>query len=78
MTNTRDRGDRRAHDSKAIARQVRIAKTAGIPLDKVHRFSKVHATTCGDSNCAMCGNPRKFFGEKTIQERKFEEGIDDE
>lgn len=23
-------------------------------------------------SCPMCGNPRKFFGEKTIQERKHE------
>jgi len=22
-------------------------------------------------SCAMCGNPRRYFGEKTIQERRF-------
>jgi len=37
-----------------------------------HTFHKVHALNCGDSKCAMCGNPRKFFGEKTMQELKFE------
>ncbi len=37
-----------------------------------HRLHKVHALNCGDPKCAMCGNPRKFFGEKTLQEVKFE------
>ena len=42
-----------------------------------HRFHKVHALNCGDSKCVMCGNPRKFFGEKTMQERRFEcEGME--
>ena len=38
----------------------------------IHRYHKKNALNCGDSNCVMCGNPRKFFGEKTMQERKFE------
>lgn len=37
-----------------------------------HRFHKKHALNCGDSTCIMCMNPRKAWGEKTIQERKFE------
>lgn len=37
-----------------------------------HYFHKKHALNCGDSHCVMCGNPRKFFGEKTFQERRFE------
>ena len=44
-----------------------------------HRFHKKNALNCGDSNCVMCGNPRKFFNEKTISERRFEAiAIDDE
>ena len=37
-----------------------------------HRFHKKNALNCGDSKCMMCGNPRKFWGEKTIQEVRFE------
>jgi ribosomal protein L44E len=37
-----------------------------------HKFHKKNALTCGNSNCYMCGNPRKFFNEKTIQEKRFE------
>lgn len=37
----------------------------------MHRYHKTSGTTCGDSNCFMCGNPRKFFKERTIQEKRF-------
>jgi hypothetical protein len=67
---------RRLRDQAAIKRQSRIAKSHGFPTGPEHRLAKVHATTCGDSNCAMCGNPRKFFKEKTIQEKRSAQDID--
>ena len=60
-------------EQAAIKKQKRIARAHGFPTGPEHRLSKIHATTCGDSNCAMCGNPRKFFKEKTIQEKSFEQ-----
>ena len=64
----------RLHEDKVHAqRQLKIAKAYGIPTENAHRFVKTHALTCGDSNCAMCGNPRKFFGEETIQEKSFKQ-----
>jgi hypothetical protein len=65
-------------DNTAIAKQKAIAKTHNIPTGPEHRLAKVHATTCGDSNCVMCGNPRKFFKEKTIQEKRAEQRAKDE
>jgi hypothetical protein len=62
---------RRLREQSAIAKQRKIAKAHGFPTGPEHRLAKIHATTCGDSNCAMCGNPRKFFGEKTIQEQRL-------
>lgn len=62
---------RRLKDEAAIAKQRKIARAHGFPTGPEHRLAKVHATTCGDSNCVMCGNPRKFFGEKTIQEQRL-------
>lgn len=59
--------------SRAIKKQTRIARSHGFPTGPSHRLSKIHATTCGDSHCAMCGNPRKFFKEPTIQERSFDQ-----
>jgi len=61
---------RLAKDNNAIKRQEKIAKAHGFPTGPEHRLAKVHAATCGDSNCVMCGNPRKFFGERTVQEKR--------
>lgn len=60
-------------DEKYIAKQVKIAKSHGFPIKvgEEHRMHKVSGTTCGDSNCVMCGNPRKFWKERTMQEKKF-------
>ena len=65
---------RRLHkDQVAIDRQVKIAKEYGIPVKEPHKFAKHHALNCGDPNCVMCMNPRKANGEKTMQERRFEQ-----
>lgn len=62
---------RLAKKTRAIQKQKQIAKAHGFPTGAEHRLSKIHATTCGDSKCALCGNPRKFFKERTIQEKRF-------
>jgi hypothetical protein len=70
----KEKHSRRLHlDEVYIAKQVKIAKSHGIPVKagEEHRLHKVSGTTCGDSNCVMCGNPRKFWGEPTMQEKKF-------
>lgn len=56
-----------------IKRQVKIAKSNGkeVKLGEEHRYAKHSAATCGNPNCVMCGNPRKFWKERTIQEKKF-------
>jgi hypothetical protein len=61
---------RLAKDKNAIKKQTKIAQVHGFPTGPEHRLAKVHAATCGDSSCAMCGNPRKFFGERTVQEKR--------
>lgn len=47
-------------------------------LKNPHKYHKTSLFNCGNANCIMCMNPRRGFGEKTIQERKFEQSIDDE
>lgn len=43
----------------------------GLPAEnQPHRLHKVSGMSCGNSNCVMCGNPRKFFNEPTIQEQR--------
>lgn len=67
-------------DENAIKKQVKIAKEYkhvngefNAKLDQPHRFAKHHAMDCGNPNCVMCGNPRKFFNEPTIQEKRFDQ-----
>jgi hypothetical protein len=73
------RGRRLLQKNRHIARQMSIRRahaftnygTPGIPAhESPHRYHKVSGVTCGDSNCFMCGNPRKFFDERTMQEQR--------
>lgn len=56
--------------SRHIERQVEITKVHHLDIDEPHLLHKKNALNCGQSTCVMCGNPRKFFNEKTLQERK--------
>jgi hypothetical protein len=48
-----------------------------MPINEPHKFAKHHAMDCGNPECVMCGNPRKVWKEKTIQEKRFDEVKDD-
>ena len=79
MSNTQDKfknSRRRLKDDAAIAKQRKIAQAHGFITGPEHRLAKIHATTCGDSNCVMCGNPRKFFGEPTTQEKRLFQDVE--
>jgi hypothetical protein len=65
-------------DENAVKKQVKIAKASGMPVDNPHKFAKHHALDCGNPNCIMCGNPRKFFKELTTQEKRLFQDIDKE
>lgn len=52
-------------------KQSNIAKCHRFPEPKSKKHCETSATTCGSSTCMMCGNPRKFFGELTIQEKRL-------
>ena len=58
-------------DENAVKKQLKIAKAYGVPVDEPHKLVKKHALNCGNPNCLMCGNPRKVWKEKTIQEKRF-------
>jgi hypothetical protein len=61
----------------AVKKQVKIAKVYGTNIEQPHKFAKAHAMNCGNPNCVMCANPRKVFKEKTIQEKRLEQNIDE-
>jgi hypothetical protein len=62
-------------EEAAIKHNMKIAKAHGVPVNQYesHRYAKVNGVTCGDPNCVMCMNPRKAWGEKTIQEKRMEQ-----
>lgn len=67
---------RRLKDDNAVRKQVKIAKAHGLTnkdkaVKQPHRLAKHHAMDCGQPGCVLCGNPRKIFKQKTMQERKF-------
>ena len=58
-----------------ILKQKKITKFYGIQHTKseIHRYAKKKALNCGNPGCVLCGNPRKTFKQKTIQELSFEQ-----
>lgn len=70
------RGKRRRLTKNAIERQRRIAKSKGIKHkhNQPHRYAKHHALDCGQPRCVCCGNPRRVWKLKTIQEKKVDMG----
>lgn len=70
------RAIRRAKTKNAIEKQLGIVKAVSPSyakvIDSANRFSKRHALSCGNPKCVMCGNPRKFYKETTLQEKKFD------
>ena len=78
MSNQEDKdkhSKRLQKETNAIKKQMKIAKSHGVPTDESegHRYAKHHAMDCGDPDCFQCGNPRKFFKEPTIQEKRFDQ-----
>lgn len=59
----------------ACVKQAKIAKAHGLQVDTVHYYAKHHAMDCGNPKCVMCGNPRKTWKEKTIQEKRADSGL---
>ena len=81
--NTRnERSKRIKRDHRSIKKQLKIAKAYSIDVDNKdkHRLSKLKVLNCGDPNCFLCANPRKFNKGKNInslttKERAFLETI---
>ena len=75
----KEKRSKRIHDEEtSVKRQVKIAKAHGLTnkdkaIKQPHRMAKHHAMDCGQPGCMLCGNPRKLFKEKTIQEKSFDQ-----
>lgn len=73
----RHRGLRRAHrerlKARVRARMRRIWRDGRALADDPRQVAR-WVTTRQPCSCAMCGNPRRWFGAKTRQERRIEQG----
>lgn len=71
---TEDKRSKRLRLTKNIERKrAKLAESIGLKhSDQWHRYSKKHPMDCGQPGCGICGNPRKIFKEKTLQEKRFE------
>jgi hypothetical protein len=70
-------------DENAIAKQIKIAKHHGQPVEEPHRLAKHHVMDCGVPGCGLCSNPRHNFTVKgkdrlTVQERRNNQKSNDE
>ena len=78
MSNQEDKdkhSKRLQKETNAIKKQMKIAKAHGVTVNQYegHRYAKHHAMDCGNPDCMMCGNPRKTFKERTVQEESFDQ-----
>lgn len=69
---------KRLHKEEAvIKKQQKIAIQHGIDRKEVerepHRFAKHHAMDCGNPECGLCASPRKLTGDRTKQEKSFDQ-----
>ena len=68
------RAQRRFDESLVKAKAKKICKSRQLdgskePTQKeIGKTASVHGVAC---SCVMCGNPRKFYGDLTRQERKM-------
>jgi hypothetical protein len=70
---------RRADEAREKAKAARVLRSRGYAQEDDPKAVGKHYSTHGsDCSCMFCGNPRKFFDEKTLAERKQEiEDVDE-
>lgn len=61
---------RRADEAREKAKAARVLRSRGYGQEASPKAVGKHYSTHGsDCSCIFCGNPRKYFGEKTISEQ---------
>ena len=76
----KEKHSKRLHKTESkIKSRIKFAKRTGISTKNIeveaNRYAKLHPLDCGNPNCVMCGNPRKFWKQETIQEQRDKQDI---
>lgn len=68
---------RRRHERRVRRRALRHLLSQGtfMPVPITPRAVGRRAATRAACSCWMCGNPRRFFGELTVQERRADDRL---
>ena len=77
------KAQRRHEGEKRVRRVMRIFRQRHNWLEQRYpgtytddgELAKMMISTRVPCSCFMCGNPRRYFGEKTIQERRADEAF---
>lgn len=77
-SDTKEKRSKRIHSMEShIKKRLRTRKALYSSTEEIERNPhKLYANiglSCGNSNCVMCGNPRKFWKDETIQEKSFKQ-----
>ena len=69
----KDKHSKRLHaDETHVRKRTKLIKEVQHrEVKEPHKLHKVTGMNCGNPHCVLCMNPRKSFGEMTIQEKKF-------
>lgn len=54
-----------------LEKQLRIVRSLGLFEETAHKYHKRKALDCGNTNCGVCGNPRRLYKHRTFQELKL-------
>lgn len=77
-SDTKEKRSKRIHTMEShIKKRLRTRKALHSSTEEIerqpHKLYTNIGLSCGNSNCVMCGNPRKFWKDETIQEKSFKQ-----
>ncbi|MES2257252.1 MAG: hypothetical protein V4724_01980 [Pseudomonadota bacterium] len=75
MEKNRKRAERRHHFARIKRKRLDYYGGQALDMPRVDRLrvAGIYARTMPVCSCWMCGNPRRYLGEVTMQERRFAE-----
>ena len=71
----RTKAFRRSCEKKAKIKAKKSIMAEGLDERGIGVMASTHCKPC---SCEMCGNPRKFFGERTLREKRSDLSMNDE
>lgn len=76
MEKNKKRAIRRAQKARMLRKAQEASRLTWLSSDEKwsewkEQWARKHADNLAKCSCWMCGNPRKYWNQKTLQEKKF-------